>query len=159
MPPGCPCPSILALLAVGPALVLVERPLAGTPLAEAGDAAPAGLAAAFAALRRLHAVGLALGALDPRQRRPRPDGTAGFLDMRAAQPAAGELQRDLDTVALLVGGATVVGPDAAVAATADRRRRPGADARSRRSCSRSPSPRPSGGRCAARSCWPTCAAR
>jgi uncharacterized membrane protein YbhN (UPF0104 family) len=44
------------------------------------------------------------------------DGTAGFRDLRAAQPAAGELQRDLDTVALLVAGATVVGPDAAVQA-------------------------------------------
>lgn len=113
---GVPVPAIVALLAVGPALVLVERPLAGTPLTEAGDAAEKGLTAAFAALRRLHGVGLAHGALTPDSVVLDPDGTAGFRDMRAAQPAAGELQRDLDTVALLVGGATVVGSDAAVAA-------------------------------------------
>ncbi|SDF41017.1 conserved hypothetical protein [Blastococcus fimeti] len=113
---GVPVPAVMALLAVGPALVLVERPLAGTPLTEAGDAAQAGLAAAFTALRRLHAVGLAHGALTPDSVLLGPDGTAGFRDLRAAQPAAGELQRDLDTVALLVGGATVVGSEAAVAA-------------------------------------------
>jgi glycosyltransferase 2 family protein len=113
---GVPVPSVLALLAVGPALVLAERPLAGTPLAEAGDDAEEGLAAAFAALRRLHAVGLALGAPTPGNVVLGPDGAAGFLGLRAAQPAAGELQRDLDTVALLVAGATVVGPTQAVAA-------------------------------------------
>ncbi len=113
---GVPVPAIVALLAVGPALVLVDRPLAGTPLTEAGDAAGAGLAAAFAALRRLHGVGLAHGALTPDCVVLGADGTAGFRDLRAAQPAAGELQRDLDTVALLVAGATVVGPDAAVQA-------------------------------------------
>lgn len=113
---GVPVPAIEALLAVGPALVLVERPLTGTPLTEAGDAAGPGLAAAFAALRRLHGVGLAHGALTPDSVVLDPDGSAGFRDLRAAQPAAGELQRDLDTVALLVGGATVVGSEAAVAA-------------------------------------------
>ncbi len=113
---GVPVPAVVALLAVGPALVLVERPLSGTPLTEAGDAAEAGLAAAFTALRRLHAVGLAHGALTPDSVLLAPDGAAGFRDLRAAQPAAGELQRDLDTVALLVGGATVVGSEAAVAA-------------------------------------------
>jgi glycosyltransferase 2 family protein len=113
---GVPVPAIVALLAVGPALVLVERPLTGTPLTEAGDAAEKGLAAAFAALRRLHGVGLAHGALTPDSVVLADDGTAGFRDLRAAQPAAGELQRELDTVALLVGGATVVGPEAAVAA-------------------------------------------
>lgn len=113
---GVPVPSVLALLAVGPALVLAERPLTGTPLAEAGEAARDGLAAAFSALRRLHAVGLALGAPTPGNVVLGPGGAAGFLGLRAAQPAAGELQRDLDTVALLVAGATVVGPAAAVAA-------------------------------------------
>ncbi|MBN1092869.1 flippase-like domain-containing protein [Blastococcus sp. TML/M2B] len=113
---GVPVPPVVALLAVGPALVLVERPLPGTPLTEAGDGAEAGLAAAFAALRRLHAVGLAHGALTPDSVLLDADGAAGFRDLRAAQPAAGELQRDLDTVALLVGGATVVGAAAAVAA-------------------------------------------
>ncbi len=113
---GVPVPEVVALLAVGPALVLVERPLSGTPLTEAGECAEAGLAAAFAALRRLHTVGLAHGALTPDCVVLAPDGAAGFRDLRAAQPAAGELQRDLDTVALLVGGATVVGSEAAVAA-------------------------------------------
>ncbi len=113
---GVPVPAVVALLAVGPALVLVERPLDGTSLADAGDAAASGLAAAFASLRRLHGVGLAHGALTPESVVLAPDGRAGFRDLRAAQPAAGELQRDLDTVALLVGGATVVGPAAATAA-------------------------------------------
>lgn len=112
---GVAVPTVLALLAVGPALVLVERPLEGTPLPEADDAAE-GLTAAFAALRRLHTVGLAHGAITPDCVLLDAHGRAGFRDLRAAQPAAGELQRDLDTVALLVGGATVVGSDAAVAA-------------------------------------------
>ncbi|SDG02663.1 conserved hypothetical protein [Blastococcus aurantiacus] len=113
---GVPVPAVMALLAVGPALVLVERPLTGTPLTEAGERAADALAAAFAALRRLHAVGLAHGALTPDCVLLEPDGTVGFRDLRAAQPAAGELQRELDTVALLVAGAAVVGSDAAVAA-------------------------------------------
>lgn len=113
---GVAVPTVVALLAVGPALVLVERPLHGTPLPEAGEAAGAGLAAAFAALRRLHGVGLAHGALTPGTVLLDADGGAGFSDLRAAQPAAGELQRELDVVALLAGGATVVGPDEAVAA-------------------------------------------
>ncbi|MGY2129536.1 lysylphosphatidylglycerol synthase domain-containing protein [Blastococcus sp. SYSU DS0617] len=113
---GVPVPAVLALLAVGPALVLAERPTDGTPLPDAGDGAAAGLAAAFAALRRLHRVGLAHGALTPDGVVLGPGGAAGFRDLRAAQPAAGELQRDLDTVALLVGGATVVGAAAAAAA-------------------------------------------
>ncbi|RBY86656.1 hypothetical protein DQ244_18415 [Blastococcus sp. TBT05-19] len=112
---GVPVPQVLALLAVGPALVLVERPLDGAALPEVDDAAPA-LTAAFAALRRLHAVGLAHGALTPECVVLGRDGDAGFRDLRSAQPAAGDLQRDLDAVALLVGGAGVVGPGAAVAA-------------------------------------------
>ncbi|MGY1753508.1 lysylphosphatidylglycerol synthase transmembrane domain-containing protein [Blastococcus sp. SYSU D01042] len=113
---GVAVPTVVALLAVGPALVLVERPLEGTPLPEAGEDAAAGLAAAFAALRRLHGVGLAHGALTPGTVLLDAAGAAGFSDLRAAQPAAGELQRELDVVALLAGGATVVGADAAVAA-------------------------------------------
>ncbi|RBY87775.1 lysylphosphatidylglycerol synthase domain-containing protein [Blastococcus sp. TF02A-30] len=113
---GVPVPGVLALLAVGPALVLAERPLDGTPLPEAGDAAAGGLTAAFAALRRLHDVGLAHGGLTPECVVLGADGRAGFRDLRSAQPAAGDLQRDLDAVALLVGGATVVGPDAATSA-------------------------------------------
>ncbi|MCA0145081.1 YbhN family protein [Blastococcus sp. LR1] len=112
---GVAVPRMLAMLAVGPALVLAERPLPGTPLPEADDAEK-GLAAAFAALRRLHDLGLVHGALSPECVVLGPDGDAGFRDLRSAQPAAGELQRDLDAVALLVGGAGVVGPVAAVAA-------------------------------------------
>ena len=113
---GVAVPQVLALLSVGPALVLAERPLTGTPLPAAGEDAEKGLAAAFAALRRLHDVGLAHGALVPDCVVLRPDGDAGFGDLRSAQPAAGDLQRDLDAVALLVGGATVVGAGPAVAA-------------------------------------------
>ncbi|MGY2083986.1 lysylphosphatidylglycerol synthase domain-containing protein [Blastococcus sp. SYSU DS0539] len=113
---GVPVPGVLALLAVGPALVLAERPLSGTALPEVGDPGERGLAAAFGALRRLHDVGLAHGAITPDCVIVGPDGGAGFRDLRAAQPAAGELQRDLDAVALLVGGATVVGPGPAAAA-------------------------------------------
>jgi uncharacterized membrane protein YbhN (UPF0104 family) len=113
---GVAVPRVLALLAVGPALVLAERPLPGTPLPAAGEAAEKGLVAAFAALRRLHDVGLAHGALTPDRIVLGADGDAGFGDLRSAQPAAGDLQRDLDAVALLVGGATVVGAGPAVAA-------------------------------------------
>jgi glycosyltransferase 2 family protein len=113
---GVAVPRVLALLAVGPALVLAERPLSGTPLPVAGESAGKGLTAAFAALRRLHDVGLAHGALAPDSVVLVPDGGAGFRDLRSAQPAAGDLQRDLDAVALVVGGATVVGAGAAVAA-------------------------------------------
>lgn len=86
---GVAVPRILALLSVGPALVLAERPLTGTPLPAAGERAASGLAAAFAAPRRLHDVGLAHGALTPYCIVLGPDGDAGFGDLRSAQPAAG----------------------------------------------------------------------
>ncbi|SOD97977.1 lysylphosphatidylglycerol synthase transmembrane domain-containing protein [Blastococcus haudaquaticus] len=113
---GVAVPRVLALLSVGPALVLAERPLTGTPLPAAGECAEQGLAAAFAALRRLHDVGLAHGSLAPDCVVVLSDGEAGFRDLRSAQPAAGDLQRDLDAVALLVGGATVVGAGPAASA-------------------------------------------
>ena len=112
---GVPVPAVLALLAVGPSLVLAERPLTGAPLSVASGTGREGLAEAFAALRRLHAVGLAHGALTLDCVVLGRDGF-GFRDLWLAQPAAGELQRDLDVVALLVGAATVVGPDAAATA-------------------------------------------
>ncbi|MCU1619751.1 MAG: hypothetical protein JWR41_1757, partial [Modestobacter sp.] len=101
-----------------PALLLVERPLAGMPLADAGrpGEAAAGLAATFRALRRLHDRGLAHGALTLDSVVLMPDGTAGFSDLGSAQPAAGELQRDLDALALLASGAVHVGADEAVTA-------------------------------------------
>ncbi len=116
---GVAVPPVLALLPAGPALVLVERPLPGTslPAGTHGEAPDTdGLAAAFGALRRLHRAGLAHGALTADAVVLLPDGSAGLTDLRFAQPAAGELQRDLDVVALLVAGAARAGADAAVAA-------------------------------------------
>ncbi|MGR7025951.1 lysylphosphatidylglycerol synthase domain-containing protein [Geodermatophilus sp. URMC 62] len=118
---GVAVPPVLALLPAGPALVLVERPLPGTGLPAAADGdlpgtLPAALTAAFGTLRRLHRAGLAHGALTAEAVVLLPDGGAGLTDLRDAQPAAGELQRDLDVVALLVAGAARAGADRAVAA-------------------------------------------
>ena len=114
-----PVPAVLALLAAGPALVLVERPLGGTPLPAAGpDGGPPGakqLDAAFSALRRLHAAGLAHGSLTADAVVLGPDG-AGFTDLWSAQAAAGELQQDLDVVTMLAALAATAGAEAAVAA-------------------------------------------
>ncbi|MGY1810079.1 lysylphosphatidylglycerol synthase domain-containing protein [Blastococcus sp. SYSU D00669] len=112
---GVAVPGVPALLAAGPALVLVERPLPGTPLS-AGRPGEEALAAAFAALRRLHDAGVAHGALTDRAVVLLPDGAVGFTDLGFAQPAAGELQRDLDGVALLVAVAAREGVDRAAAA-------------------------------------------
>jgi uncharacterized membrane protein YbhN (UPF0104 family)/tRNA A-37 threonylcarbamoyl transferase component Bud32 len=112
---GVPMPRVLALLAAGPALVQVEQPLRGTPL----PAAPApGRAAesAWGVLRRMHDAGLAHGALTVDAVTVLPDGRAGFADLAAAQPAATDLQRELDVVSLLVALAGQLGPEAAVAA-------------------------------------------
>jgi uncharacterized membrane protein YbhN (UPF0104 family)/tRNA A-37 threonylcarbamoyl transferase component Bud32 len=112
-----PAPHVLALLAAGPALVLVERPLVGTPLAGVeGAEAVQGLHAAVRALRRLHDAGLAHGTLTADDVLLLPDGRAGFADLRVAQPATTELQRELDVVALLVAGGRLAGADEAVAA-------------------------------------------
>ena len=112
-----PAPRVLALLAAGPALVLVERPLIGTPLADAeGAEAVRGLHAAVRGLRRLHDAGLAHGTLTADDVLLLPDGGAGFADLRVAQPATTELQRELDVVALLVAGGRLVGAEEAVAA-------------------------------------------
>ena len=114
---GVPAPEVLALLAAGPALVLVERPPVGTQFCEAEDLEVDGrVVAAFVALRRLHRVGLAHGALSAKGILLLPDGRAGFADFSAAQPATTELQRGLDIAALLVATATEVGAEAAVAA-------------------------------------------
>ncbi|WP_409328561.1 lysylphosphatidylglycerol synthase domain-containing protein [Trujillonella humicola] len=115
---GVAAPAVLAVLSVGPALMLVERPLTGLPLtgAEGPAGAPEGLEAAFRALRRLHDNGLAHGAIGPDTVVLTAEGEAGFTDLGAAQPAAGELQRDLDVVALLAVGALVAGAAGSVAA-------------------------------------------
>ncbi|MGY1772740.1 lysylphosphatidylglycerol synthase domain-containing protein [Blastococcus sp. SYSU D00813] len=115
---GVAVPAVLAVLSLGPALLLVERPLAGTPLTDAGGpaGAPARLGAAFRALRRLHDHGLAHGAIRADSVVLTADGDAGFTDLGAAQPAAGELQRDLDVVALLAVGAVHAGAAESVAA-------------------------------------------
>ncbi len=110
---GVPTSRVLALLAAGPALVQVERPLVGTPLPAA--ALPEQAAEnAWRALRALHDAGLAHGALTADVVVVLPDGRAGFADLTAAQPAATELQRELDVVALLVAVARQLGPDVAV---------------------------------------------
>jgi uncharacterized membrane protein YbhN (UPF0104 family) len=110
---GVAAPRVLALLAAGPALVLVEQPPTGTPLPAVPDVDGA-VGEAWIALRRLHAVGLAHGVLTLEQVVVAPDGRAGFAALRAAQPASTDLQRELDVVALLVGTATMVGARQAV---------------------------------------------
>lgn len=110
---GVAVPAIEALLPVGSALVLVERPVAGTPLSASSAT---DLTAAFRAVRRLHDAGLAHGSLDADAVLVLPDGEAGFASLRTAQPAATDLQRELDAVALLVAGARQHGAVAAAAA-------------------------------------------
>ena len=114
---GVPAPRVLGLLAAGPALVLVEQPVAGRPLSAVEDtAATEATEAAWRALRRLHDAGLAHGALSADAMVLLPTGQAGFAALGAAQPAAGDLQRDLDVVALLAATATRLGTSEAVAA-------------------------------------------
>jgi uncharacterized protein (TIRG00374 family) len=120
---GVAVPPVLALLSAGQALVLVERPLVGSPLPAAGAATTdggssgiEGLTAAFRALRRLHDAGVAHGGDPSDSVVLLPDGDAGFTQLRSAQPAASDLQRDLDAVALLVAGAARVGAAGAVTA-------------------------------------------
>jgi uncharacterized membrane protein YbhN (UPF0104 family) len=112
---GVATPRVLALLAAGPALVLVERPPAGTSLRAVPDVEQA-VVEAWAALRGLHRAGLAHGALTVDDVVALPTGRAGFTTLRAAQPAATTLQRELDVVALLVSTATLMGAEQAVAA-------------------------------------------
>ncbi len=114
---GVPGPEVLAVLAAGPALVLVERLLVGTPLAHAGDEdAVRGTVSAFRALRRLHQAGLAHGALTADDVLLMQPDLAGFADFVSAQPAATDLQRELDVVALLVAAGSRVPVDAVVSA-------------------------------------------
>jgi uncharacterized membrane protein YbhN (UPF0104 family)/tRNA A-37 threonylcarbamoyl transferase component Bud32 len=114
-----PAPTVVTLLSAGPALLSVARPLAGTPLADADGEAPEVLRAAFTALRRVHRAGVAHGALSPQSVVLLPDGRVGFTRWRSAQPAASDLQRELDVVALLVTAAAHAGVEAAVAAFRD----------------------------------------
>ena len=106
---GVATPHVLALLAAGPALVLVERPLAGTPLPAAPNVERA-VAEVWDALRRLHTAGLTYGSPSIDQVSVLPNGRAGFAALRAAQPAATDLQPELDIVALLVSSATIGTP-------------------------------------------------
>jgi uncharacterized membrane protein YbhN (UPF0104 family) len=110
-----PTPRVLALLAAGPALVQVEQPLRGTPL-PAAPLPERAAESAWRALRRMHDAGLAHGALTLDVVTVLPNGRAGFSDLAAAQPAATELQRELDVVALLVAVAQQLDPEAAVTA-------------------------------------------
>jgi uncharacterized membrane protein YbhN (UPF0104 family) len=112
---GVAGPRVLALLAAGPALVLVEQPLTGRPFS-APDAQPgkAGTTAAMRELRRLHDAGVAHGGITGDAVLLLPDGRAGFAHLGAAQPAATDLQRELDVVAMLVVTAQQVGAEGAV---------------------------------------------
>src|SRR3954447_22672153 len=122
---GVDVPPVVALLAAGQALVLVQRRLEGTRLVDVGTPEAAALASAFGALRRPHDAGLAHGSLSADTVVLTPD-AAGFTrlpvaqpappGLRCARPAAGELQRDLDVVALLVAVGARVGVDGAVTA-------------------------------------------
>jgi uncharacterized membrane protein YbhN (UPF0104 family)/tRNA A-37 threonylcarbamoyl transferase component Bud32 len=112
---GVATPRVLALLAAGPALVMVERPLIGTPFPAAAETAGA-TEMAWGAVRRLHDAGLAHGALTADRVVLLPDGRAGFIELVTAQPAATELQRELDVVALLVTTAIHLGAEGAAAA-------------------------------------------
>lgn len=113
---GVAAPRVMALLAAGPSLLLVEQPVGGAPLPDAGPSdAGRGVGAALRALRRLHDVGLAHGALTEDDVVLLPDGGAGFADLSSAQPAASDLQRELDVVALLVAAGRHVGAATAVA--------------------------------------------
>jgi glycosyltransferase 2 family protein len=113
---GVATPRAVALLAAGPALVLVEEPLVGDRITTAtGPSLADRTLAAASALRRVHNVGLALGSVTAESIVLLPDGAAGFADLTAAQPAATELQRELDVVVLLVTLATRIPPADAVA--------------------------------------------
>lgn len=113
---GVCAPRSLALLASGPALVLVEQPIVGIPLAAAAAAkTESNAAAAFAMLRRLHKAGIAHGALSADTVVLLASGEAGLADLSAAQPAASALQRELDVVALLAAVGVEVGVAEAVA--------------------------------------------
>ncbi len=112
---GVPTPRVLALLAAGPALVMVERPLVGTPFPAAAQTAGAP-ESVWGAMRRLHDAGLAHGTLTADQVVLLPGGRAGFTQLVTAQPAATELQRELDVVALLVAMTPHLGAEGAVAA-------------------------------------------
>ncbi len=111
---GVAAPHVLALLAAGPTLVLLEQVPAGEPLSSAvGGQASRGAEAGFAALRRLHDAGVAHGGLTADTVLLLPDGQVGFTDFGSAQPAATQVQRDLDVVALLVACAVTAGAPAA----------------------------------------------
>ncbi len=112
---GVATPRVLALLAAGPALVMVERPLVGTPFPTAPHAATAA-EQVWEAARALHDAGVAHGTLTADKVLLLPDGRAGFTQLVTAQPAATELQRELDVVALLVAMAGHLDADRAVAA-------------------------------------------
>jgi uncharacterized membrane protein YbhN (UPF0104 family)/tRNA A-37 threonylcarbamoyl transferase component Bud32 len=116
---GVATPRVLALLSAGPALVQVERPLAGRTLAAAGAVEAPVAERAWSALRRLHDAGIAHGALTPDSVVLLPHGDVGFGRLASAQPAATDLQREIDAVALLVAIASHMEPAQAVAAMRD----------------------------------------
>ncbi len=108
-------PVVAAGLATGrDALLVIDAdaaPLPGT--AEPGDEVLAGL---WAALERLHDIGIAHGRITPDRLMLREDGSPALADFAAATVAAKDTQIMADRAQLLVSTALVVGPDRAVRA-------------------------------------------
>ena len=82
---GVPTPQVLALLAAGPALVQVERPLRGTPLS-AAPLPERAAESAWRALRTMHDAGIAHGALTPRRSPCCPTGGPASATSRRRSP-------------------------------------------------------------------------
>jgi uncharacterized protein (TIRG00374 family) len=111
---GIMSPRVLLLSEMPPeTLVLVLAEPTGLPFD--ASAGPEGAAAAFAALRALHDVGVAHRDLRA-ENIVVANGLAGFSSLDSAQPGAGELVRRLDVTQLLTTIATCVGSAQAVAA-------------------------------------------
>ncbi len=109
---GVTGPRPAGMITLGRSLMLVQRPLEGAELFTGAPERDAGMV--MRALKRLHRAGLSHGALTADALVALPGGEAGFLDFGAAQPAATELQRELDVVAALVSVAGSCGATTAV---------------------------------------------
>jgi uncharacterized membrane protein YbhN (UPF0104 family)/tRNA A-37 threonylcarbamoyl transferase component Bud32 len=108
-------PQVLLLAHFEPdTLVLAQEPLTGPSISpEVGDDQAAQL---FAALRRLHDVGVAHRDLSVDRLVCGADGTVGFRSLENAVVGAGELVRRLDVAQMLTAVASVLGAERAVTA-------------------------------------------
>ncbi|TDE90388.1 hypothetical protein EXU48_18210 [Occultella glacieicola] len=94
-----------------------QTPDAHDPAGPDGPHDPDVLAAEYwAALERLHGIGLAHGSLNPAALVVRSDGTAALTDLGRARSNPSEFHRSADHAGLLVATALVLGPDRAIAA-------------------------------------------